>query len=170
MKRKTKGTQQSVDRLLGTAQKLNSRRLVLTDQIAGIDAALADLRVEWADLQKEIADQIFEFQLDPPLRRRSRKKTTVRNKTARRKLKTKGKRGVTNVKGTREEIVKAAHTRDEAIIKLLRKNKPMTMREIQTSLNDAASTSQIQVSLKRQRKLLKKQGSGARTAYSLKRK
>lgn len=176
MKRQIKGTQRNVERILSVAQKLKSRRIVLVEQLAHIDTSLADLSVEWADLQKEIADEIFESQPEPAPRRRSAKKAARRKLQQKRKAiksdrkattKSKGKKATT---GTRDQIQAAAKARDEKLIKVLSKSKkPMNIIELYNAVQNG-SIGQMQTSIKRLRKQLKTEGYAKNTKYSLKRK
>lgn len=166
-------------RILKRAQTLRAKHDALETALAEIKVLLADAGVEYADLQKEISDDLFgdsitlsEAELQNELlrtkkRRRAKKKTTKRRAAKKVQKKAQKRKSVT---GTREQIQAAAKKRDEKLLSVLRRSKkPMTIDELHRAINNG-SLKQMRGALKRVRKQLKTVGYARHTKYFLKRK
>jgi hypothetical protein len=164
-----------INKLMIRVERLRESRNRLQEQLTQTDALLADCEVEWADLQKDLSTIFFgrtslgEARVNDPKkskRRKKKKRTTraSRKSFAAKKASSKGRCSLE----TRAEIRAAAKKRDKKLISVLKKAKvAKSIHELHKAVKNG-SISQMQVSLRRMKKLVKSSGAGKATRYTLK--
>lgn len=164
-----------VSLMLKQVQDLRDRRTVLQDKIEEIDAKIADIQLDWNDLQKEIAFSIFGSAGEtrnleaahPGTKKKTKKKTAKKRKRRRKNVAVRRK---SDNLGSRAQIQAAAKARDATFIKVLQKSKkPMSLHEIHKAVKNG-SLEQMRTSAKRlrKRKLITCDRSGKSARYTLK--
>lgn len=160
MKRAKESTR--VYRLMNQVKKLREKKDRLKEALIETDARLADLELEWADLQKDISNTIFGRTGLDEVEARQKKKPLVRKHRS-------GPGVRKKPDGSRAEIQAAAKRRDAKLISALSRKTPRSIEDLHGKVGEG-TLSQMQTSLKRLRKLnrIKRIGSGRSVRYTLK--
>lgn len=140
-----------VSSMLRQAQDLRKRRATIAKSLEEVDAKIADIELEWNDLQKEIAVSIFGMGTPGSVTMTSAgdpapKKTN--KKRIKRRAKKTTKRRTKNSPMSREEIRAAAAARDEKVFGAIKGTPGLNFQAIEAAVKDGTK-SQIQTSLKR---------------------
>lgn len=161
-----------INMLMSQVDRLRKRRDSLQTALTDTDAKLADLEVEWTDLQKDISNAIFGRASIGELKARERLKADPPKK---KKKKQHPPLGFKKKGSSRAEIQAVAKKRDERLISILKqvKKRPHSIHDLHDRITTGAkavpsSFEQLQSSLKRMRKKIKRTGNGRATRYTLK--
>lgn len=149
----TNKTFSRVSAMLRQARDLRKRRATIARSLEDVDAKIADIELEWNDLQKEISVSIFGMGESGAVTMTSADDLAPKNKKRikRRAKKTAKRRSKKKSTLSREQIRAAAAVRDEKVFDVIKKTPGLNIHAISLTAKDG-DRSQIQTSLKRLKK------------------
>lgn len=164
--------------MLNHVQNLRDQRTALEQKIEDIDARIADIQLDWNDLQKEISLSIFGTASAVPAptkgvvkrgERRPEKKRRVTKKKATARVSKGATSGIpTKKKATRDDIRARAKARDQKLIAVLREARaPMSVHELHRAVANG-NLEQMKTALSRVRNLIVRTGYAKKSRYQLK--
>lgn len=183
-KKSIKKTFERINTLANQVQKFKSRRDKLAEQLATADARIADLELEWNDVQKEISADVFGSLLpggvtmtsaDQGVLRTQESGSTKAAKKKRRKRRKASPKVQTKMKkqskkpASRAEIRALAVKRDQAVFEVIKRFGKADFYEILSAGTVEGNNEQIKTSLKRlkEQKLIKPMGVGRAVQYNV---